>query len=194
MRRRLFNALSVLSLLLFVAVLVLWGRSRDGAYDDFAYVAARGRHGFVGYHFGSSDGALMVARIRVRGGETVGTADAGFRHQRSGRPSLWSWSFQTKMMMLRHGVQRGRWGAVWARGVKISQRGRESINGVMFPHWFAALVLAVRPAMWCYGWWRRDRRRANGSGVNHCASCGYDLRATPERCPECGAEPAEQKR
>ena len=59
-----------------------------------------------------------------------------------------------------------------------------AMYGVAAPLWFVALVLGVVP-----GWWlmRILRRRRRGAG-SCCRQCGYDLRATPLRCPECGME------
>ena len=56
---------------------------------------------------------------------------------------------------------------------------------IFFPHWAALLALAPVallpvPALIR----RRRRRRLRGAG--RCESCGYDLRASPGRCPECG--------
>ncbi|MDB5174739.1 MAG: hypothetical protein JWN51_3512 [Phycisphaerales bacterium] len=42
---------------------------------------------------------------------------------------------------------------------------------------------AVLPAVWLV----RQTLPARREGF--CAKCGYDLRATPDRCPECGAVP-----
>jgi len=38
-------------------------------------------------------------------------------------------------------------------------------------------------------WQFRQRRRWLNIKIGLCPSCGYDLRTTPHRCPECGASP-----
>ena len=55
------------------------------------------------------------------------------------------------------------------------------------PLWAPFAASAVLPAAWAARHITRRRRQLRG----HCPHCGYDLRATPERCPECGTIPAK---
>ena len=55
------------------------------------------------------------------------------------------------------------------------------------PLWPAALLFGVIPSMRLVRWYRH--RRARRADRSICQACGYDLRATPDRCPECGALP-----
>ena len=60
-----------------------------------------------------------------------------------------------------------------------------------------ALVFLAVPAVFMICWareqlaLRRLRRTQERSRFNRCLSCGYDLRASPKRCPECGAAAAD---
>jgi hypothetical protein len=52
---------------------------------------------------------------------------------------------------------------------------------VMVPFYAVTLAFLVIPILWAIRRWRW-RKKSDG----FCDRCGYDLRATPERCPECG--------
>lgn len=52
---------------------------------------------------------------------------------------------------------------------------------ISIPYWFCCCISSLPMAVL---YRRRPRRQTARHGV--CKTCGYDLRATPERCPECG--------
>ena len=58
----------------------------------------------------------------------------------------------------------------------------------LVPHWFAALCAAVLPTTWAWRTLKRWQRRRQ----DRCINCGYDLRASLERCPECGTRAPER--
>jgi hypothetical protein len=62
-----------------------------------------------------------------------------------------------------------------------------SSRAYFVPYWCIAAGAWLLPAIWFWRW-RQWKMRLRGL----CVVCGYDLRATPDRCPECGAVPAIQ--
>jgi hypothetical protein len=181
-RCRLLNLLTAVSLLLCVAVCVLWVRSyvvnecvrwQEGLFHS----SAAGR--LTAAALGSGNGRFAIA-IATAHGDHPGNVGMVFTSRLSGLPAGVTWMWDTDYEM----QPAGEGATVWEHlGFRFDwEPASYSSNGyyrVGFPLWLPALTFGVMPGRWLY---RRRQSRAPGL----CPSCGYDLRATPGRCPECG--------
>jgi hypothetical protein len=84
----------------------------------------------------------------------------------------WSYSWPVRFL-----------GFAFARGRGHNGAGADLVVAV--PFWFLAGVSTLALVL---TYWVRRRRIARRSG-GRCPACDYDLRATPDRCPECGTTP-----
>lgn len=62
-----------------------------------------------------------------------------------------------------------------------------TISWLTLPYWQIVVLFSILPAIYLLRF--KERRRADRIRRGLCGECGYDLRASPDRCPECGAVP-----
>lgn len=197
--RRIFGGLALLSLVGSVATAGLWVRSyyradtllwgdkldesRGMTHYSRQIVSARGRIllfrvrnlPFNPYAGGEIDFAVFVAMTTT--GQRVFVLDPRWAE-------LLRWGADHEQVKLGPPPQPKP--PPWTREYN---NGYRAVRSTAVPHGALAAVLGGPATLWLGAWCiGRDRsRRRNRRGL--CIRCGYDLRATPRRCPECGMEP-----
>jgi hypothetical protein len=159
-KRRLLNLLTLVSLVLCAAVCVLGVRSLW--VIDTPYVNAGRYQWCANSEFGKITTGWQTAFLPRAGAQIGWTVRPHGPHE-----SPW----EARHYLLYFGVNDG---STWNNGT------------AHVPHWPLALATAAPPAAWL--WRRRKRNRRDGAGF--CPRCGDDLRASPEKSPECGTAAA----
>jgi hypothetical protein len=60
---------------------------------------------------------------------------------------------------------------------------------LVIPDWAIVVLMLVLPIRWVSAY---IGARQTSSRIGCCRKCGYDLRGTPDRCPECGTVPSNR--
>jgi hypothetical protein len=182
--RVILSGATVLSAVLFVAVVALWVRSyRVGEVvtHDVQYrrLVVRSSMGQCSFQRETPAGATFEAGYAGPG--------PGWTHYGGGR---WDGlrrraaSFRSTPGMACYGPVLGFGLFVRPAATGVAGDDVSGVVEVFVPHWFLAAAASGMPLAWSLRYPRRRRARRAAAGL--CPTCGYDLRATPDRCPECG--------
>ena len=176
MKRRLLNLLTVICLLLSAAAVALWVRSL-AHWDRLRF------WGYVHHATAESAGGGVALTWGTDAPEPLSVpqvVDLTSTRRTAGADRPGSLSARCRRSALGFGYDAyDRLHLYTVNGVGASTRERV----VVFPYWVAVLAFAALPTFCLVRGRAARRRRSRGL----CAGCGYDLRATPGRCPECGA-------
>lgn len=178
MIRRMFAIASAVSLLACAITMIIWLRSYS-AGDDLCKADSHRDVEII------SQAGQIVYYEEIERRSAAGPSDPqpseshwehnAFRHPRRSWAGNESW-------LERLGI----WVAHDQTAAPVpSQPPVEEVTEAIVPDWLVAIAFAILPVIQTAGFVRRSvTARKDRHGL--CDSCGYDLRASTARCPECG--------
>jgi len=196
--RWVINGFAVLSLLICVTFGVVWVRSTLRA-DEWQY---------MGPEDANVGGRHSVSLRTAPGSWVLSSIWANLVPERQARLHFTHMSVQRRMEFegdeLQELIAELRKNGAWYQVGNLYSRSLAPIGDedltfieapgtydlwVIIPFWLPVLVFGISPGIGVFRFVRTRRRRKYRSSHGLCAHCGYDLRATPDRCPECGSVP-----
>lgn len=205
--RAFFYALNVVSAILLIGGLILWrvAQERNGRFGDRE--AKIERHGAVatqsflmygwdsnGIWFYKADRRFLFGQTYSPDGQLVGTpnqedlANAASAEAHLHDISTLSWQSVLGFTYINDGhlIETSA-----IRGAAYGlPREHDYMHHVMIivPFPLAVLPFAVIPLVGLIGFWRGHSTRRFRKEKGLCIQCGYDIRHSQSRCPECAAE------
>ena len=180
MKRRQFTILAVVSLLMCVATAVFALRTYSG--EEFIRLSGHNAYTVAMYagQLRLSLESENIVRWGVEGKPVDFSSEWTWQHDRSQRGG--GNKQETDFLGF------GRFEYSADQGLTLAEMRGWRQRGIVLPLPLLAATTAIAPVSWLVLRIRATRRRSRlRNGL--CPSCGYDLRATPGRCPECGAVP-----
>jgi hypothetical protein len=141
--------------------LLAWGRSH-WAEDGFGVT-----HGRSGFGISYSQGKVRLGYWTLTGTET--TLETRIR---------W-WSKEVS-----ESIDSGTVAGFGFRDSSLLYKTQLLRQELYIPVWFIVVLVSIPLAIEFRSSLKRRRRRIKGL----CATCGYDLRSSKDRCPECGVQ------
>jgi hypothetical protein len=184
--RRGFGFFAGASTVLLVACLSMWLRSHWSADYLGCLLAPESDRAGWGY-FHSDSGGMLVGSSNYRVDKPYTVTAGHLSREASGKYPVMRAPMASMETMQKFARFR-RWGfGAWLAYDPYPMMVFQEIDRpyIAAPYWFLTICTIPLPALWVRRSLRRSRER-KGFQTGICIQCGYDLRASPNRCPECG--------